>query len=72
MIYCPYTDAELEPEQTNSEHIIPLALGGVNGFEIPVDAAFNCRLGSTLDGALANEFVFGMRGATARNHHGSR
>ena len=35
-IYCPYTDQEINEGETSKEHIIPLSLGGVNGFEIPV------------------------------------
>ena len=60
-IYCPYTDRELQDRETSSEHIIPLALGGVNGLELRVDAGFNTRLGSELDGRLANEFLMAMR-----------
>lgn len=59
-IYCPYTDREVPQSVTSSEHIIPLSLGGVNGFEIPVDAAFNSKAGNELDGALANEFFFAL------------
>ena len=59
-IYCPYTDREVPESATSSEHIIPLSLGGVNGFEIPVDAAFNSKAGNELDGALANEFFFAL------------
>ena len=61
MIYCPYTDRELPESQTSREHIIPLSLGGVDGFEIPVDAASNSMVGTNLDGALANEFFIALR-----------
>ena len=61
MTYCPYTDQDLHYEKTSSEHIIPLALGGSNGFELRVDASFNTKLGSELDGQLANEFLIAMR-----------
>ena len=60
-VYCPYTDRELPEAKTNREHIIPLSLGGVDGFELPVSAAFNSDVGSELDGALANEFLFALR-----------
>ena len=72
MIYCPYTDREIPESETNTEHIIPLSLGGVNGFEIPVDAAFNSKVGSELDGALANEFFWALRRTEydARGHSG--
>ena len=60
MSYCPYTDRDIAEDQTNSEHIIPLSLGGVNGFELPVDRKFNSEAGSSLDGALANEFIWAL------------
>ena len=72
MIYCPYTDRELPESQTSREHIIPLSLGGVDGFEIPVDAAFNSMVGTDLDGALANDFFIALRRTEydARGHSG--
>ena len=60
LIYCPYTDRVLHEDDTNSEHIIPLSLGGVNDFVISVDASFNSKVGSDLDGALANEFIWAL------------
>ena len=70
--YCPYSNRELPQEETNREHVIPLSLGGVNGFEIAVDAAVNSQLGTTLDGSLANEFLFALRRTkyNARGHSG--
>ena len=72
LIYCPYTDCDLPENETSSEHIVPLSLGGANGFEIPVDADFNSNLGSELDGALANEFFVALRRTEydARGHSG--
>ena len=72
MIYCPYTDRELPESQTSREHIIPLSLGGVDGLEIPVDAAFNSMVGSDLDGTLANDFFIALRRTEydARGHSG--
>ena len=58
MIYCPYTDRNLSEWETSAEHIIPLSLGGTNGLELPVEPALNAQLGSEIDGALANEFLF--------------
>lgn len=57
---------------TNSEHIIPLSLGGVNGFEIPVDAGFNSKIGNEVDGALANDFMWALIRTEydARGHSG--
>lgn len=57
MIYCPYTDKELPEHDTSMEHILPLALGGTNGFEILVSKELNSKLGSEIDGKLANDFL---------------
>ena len=72
MIYCPYTDCMIPRNQASSEHIIPLALGGVDGFELPVDAAANDHWGSVLDGAFANELPIAIRRTKfdARGHSG--
>lgn len=71
-IYCPYTDRYLPKEKSSSEHIIPLALGGANGFELPVDAEFNKSVGSQIDGKLSNDFFMTLRRirAGARGHSG--
>ena len=71
-VYCPYTDREIPESKSSSEHIIPLSLGGVNGFEIPADATFNSTLGSEIDGKLAAEFLWGLRRTEhdARGHSG--
>jgi len=34
-IYCPYADRDIPISESSPEHIIPLALGGMNGFTIP-------------------------------------
>lgn len=60
-IYCPYTDSDVPKSETNSEHIIPLSLGGADGFEIPVHSGLNTKVGSELDGKLANEFFWALR-----------
>ena len=74
MIYCPYTDKDISEAQSSREHIIPLSLGGVDGFEIPVDHTFNSEVGSKLDGALANEFLFALKRTKfdARGHSGKK
>ena len=71
-IYCPYTDSDIPESETNSEHIIPLSLGGANGLEIPVHSSFNTKVGSELDGKLANEFFWALRRTEydARGHSG--
>jgi hypothetical protein len=51
----------ISPEQANREHIVPLSLGGANGFEIFVDRDFNSTVGSKIDGALANDFMVAMK-----------
>ena len=74
MIYCPYTDREIRDDEASSEHIIPLSLGGVDGFELPVDRKFNSELGSKLEGALANEFLWALARTKfdARGHSGKK
>ena len=71
-VYCPYTDREIPERESSSEHIIPLSLGGVNGFEIPVDATCNSTLGGGIDGKLATEFLWELRRTEhdARGHSG--
>ena len=72
MIYCPYTDHELPENETSPEHIVPLSLGGIQGFKIPVDARCNTELGAQLDGPLANEFLMALLRTKydARGHSG--
>ena len=74
MIYCPYTDQDIPEERANIEHVIPLSLGGVDDLTIRVDATFNSQVGSKLDGALANEFLFSLlrTGSDARGHSGKK
>jgi hypothetical protein len=57
MPWCPYTDLVLPDDAVNSEHIIPLSLGGANDFCIPVEKQFNAQAGTKIDGALANDFL---------------
>jgi hypothetical protein len=68
MPYCPYTNSLLTQDQCSPEHIIPLALGGLNAFVIPVDKAFNSAVGSKIDGAMANDFFILNR----RNKHATK
>lgn len=68
MPYCPYTHAVLAPDQCSPEHIIPLALGGMNAFVIPVEKTFNSAVGSKIDGAMANDFFILNR----RNKHATK
>jgi hypothetical protein len=57
MPYCPYTDRDLELADTNLEHIIPLSLGGVGAFQIPVCKTANSTVGSLIDGAMSTDFL---------------
>ena len=67
-IYCPYTDRDIPISESSPEHIIPLALGGMNGFTIPVSKDFNSNVGSEIDGALANDFLV----MSKRDKHGAK
>jgi hypothetical protein len=67
-IYCPYTDRDIPLSESSPEHIIPLALGGMNGFTIPVSKDFNSRVGSEIDGVLANDFLV----MSKRDKHGAK
>lgn len=70
MPYCIYTDREVPASHGNSDHIIPLSLGGLNGFETWSDADYNSKIGSKVDGAIANDFLvmLARRNADARGH----
>lgn len=61
MSWCPYTDLVLPDDAMNSEHIIPLSLGGANAFCIPVEKQFNARAGLKVDGPMANDFLTSIR-----------
>lgn len=68
--YCIYTNKKTS--DPNSEHIIPLSLGGHNEFTIQVDRKFNNDIGSKVDGKLANDFavLFERDRADAVGHSG--
>ena len=61
MSYCPYTDQDYPDSETSPEHIIPLSLGGVNGFEVAVHKDANADIGSSIDAAMAEDFLVKMR-----------
>jgi hypothetical protein len=73
-IYCIYTDKSIRAADANSEHVIPLALGGADYFQIRVCREFNARVGSQLDGAMANDFLVAMARTEydARGHSGRK
>ncbi len=70
--YCIYTDKVVSINKTNLEHIIPLGLGGCNGFCIRVDKTKNSALGSHIDGKLSNDFLISLlrRHKDFRGHSG--
>ena len=72
MIYCPYTDRELDASETTAEHIIPLSLGGCNAFTIPVERQFNSEVGHAIDGKFATDGLITVLRARkdARGHSG--
>ena len=72
MIWCPYTDRDLDESETNEEHILPLALGGCNQFVLQVDRSVNCSVGSEIDGLIAKEFgvKFARRGFNSEGQSG--
>ena len=71
-VYCPYTDSDISKATSSPEHIIPMALGGVDGFEILVNSGFNSKIGSEIDGKLSNEFFWALSRTkfNARGHSG--
>lgn len=73
-VYCIYTDKTIPVETATREHILPLALGGANGFEILADRDCNSRLGYKIDGALAEDFLVKMKRnlVDARGHSRKR
>jgi hypothetical protein len=54
-MYCIYTDKEISHKEATKEHVIPLSLGGSDEFVISVDRDSNAKIGSKIDGALAND-----------------
>ena len=61
MINCLFTEREFPGDQASSEHIIPLALSGVDGVELLVRPEAHADWGSALGGQFAKEFVTALR-----------
>lgn len=59
-MYCIYSGKEIDAQDTNIEHIIPLSLGGSNDFTINVSEKLNSYLGSKIDGKLTQDFLVNM------------
>lgn len=53
--YCIYRNKQVD--DLSPEHIIPLSLGGCDGFCIDVDRMRNSQLGSAVDGKMANSYL---------------
>lgn len=70
MTYCIYTDADVAEGAGNLDHIVPLSLGGLNGFWTWCATDYNSTMGSKVDGAIANDLLvmLARRNADARGH----
>ncbi|MGG2638803.1 hypothetical protein [Pseudomonas aeruginosa] len=70
--YCIYLDGP--SADLSKEHIIPMSLGGLDGFCIQADRQFNNAVGSKVDGAVANDFLvlFNRDKANAKGHSGAQ
>lgn len=73
-VYCPYTDKTIPMNQASREHIVPMALGGSDAFQIPACRSFNSHAGSKVDGAMANDFITALDRTRydARGHSGRK
>ncbi len=59
--FCIYEGRSFPLDDFNEEHIIPLALGGVNSFVIRASKGFNSTVGADLEGKLATELSMWQR-----------
>jgi len=59
-LYCIYSGKEIKEGTASPEHIIPLSLGGCNALTIQVEKGINNRLGSEIDGKMANDFFVAL------------
>lgn len=71
-MYCIYTDRDVEQADGNWDHVVPLALGGDNGFVVWSDRDANSTLGSQVDGKLTRDplLAFALREAGVTGHSG--
>ncbi|MGF1733726.1 hypothetical protein [Photobacterium kasasachensis] len=71
-IYCIYSDKFVEESELTREHIIPLSMGGMDGFEILVEREANKRIGSKIDGKVANDpfIALDRKNAQVKGHSG--
>ncbi len=72
--YCIYEGRSFPSDDLNEEHIIPLALGGVNSLVIRASKGFNSSVGADLEGKLATELGMWQRRNEfdVRGHSGKR
>ncbi|MAO92516.1 MAG: hypothetical protein CMM78_02645 [Rhodospirillaceae bacterium] len=71
LVYCPYLGEKIPKENLSIEHIIPKSLGGHDKFTIHVDRETNSKLGSFIDGAVANDPILGMKRVRSVSFKGS-
>lgn len=53
---CPYLNRHVQEHDVTEDHIVPLSLGGCNQLTVAVAREANSRIGTEIEGALANEF----------------
>lgn len=72
--FCIYEGRNFPSDDLNEEHIIPLALGGVNSFVIRASNGFNSTVGADIEGKLAAELAMWQRRNEfdVRGHSGKR
>jgi len=72
--FCIYEGRFFPSDELNVEHVIPLALGGVNSFAIRASKEFNSTIGAGIEGKLAAELAMWQRRNEfdVRGHSGKR
>ncbi len=56
-LFCPYLGDDVDEAQSSLEHVVPESLGGTSGLAIRVDRASNIKLGTAVDGPVAQLFA---------------
>lgn len=67
-VHCPYSGFDIRTADANTEHIIPLTLGGADSFTIQVARDRNALLNREIDEPLKKSLFM----ATARRRHDAR
>ncbi len=65
---CPYLDRHVKEHDVTEDHIVPLSLGGCNQLTVAASREANSRIGTEIEGALANEFFFANYRVAANAH----